>query len=474
MDADSRGAPRPSRPTTPRRGGMRSALLVLLLLAGGLALASVRDGGAREGQGSAPGAEGAQPGAPAAIPAPRSVILVIGDGMGPQAIGLLLDAAEAAGGAPTALGSLIAEADRSLVRTRSADSPVTDSAASATAIATGVDTKNGRVGVDPEGKPVRTCLEDARDSGRATALVTTTRITHATPACFAAHVPERADENEIAGQLLAARVDILLGGGARHFLGGPGGQSLPAEIAAGGYHLARSAEELAAAPRDGRILGLFAASDLPYRIDRDGGAGEPTGIPGLAAMTRAALERLDPARGFFLMVEGGRIDHAGHGNDAAALLGEMFELDETLATLREYAARHPDVALIITADHETGGVCLTYRGSTLPGPEDLERLASAEGSVPAPEGTPMTEGEASAVFGSARLGFVPKGSWSQNAAALKRSAASFVSFGSQGHSATPVLLLHAGAGQRLAGLCTHADLGRRLREWLSVPAPARE
>jgi alkaline phosphatase len=396
------------------------------------------------------------------------VILFIGDGMGPQEIGLFLDVAEAAASPPTALGELIATADRSLVRTRSANSPVTDSAAAATAIATGVDTANGRVGVDPLGHPLRTCLEDARDSGRATALVTTTRITHATPACFAAHAPERADENGIAPQLLAARVDILLGGGARHFLGGPGGQSIGPAIEAGGYRVVRSAEELTAAPRDRRLLGLFAASDLPYRIDRDGDADEPAGIPSLAAMTRAALDRLDPARGFFLMVEGGRIDHAGHSNDAAALVGEMIEFDEAVAVARAYAATRPEVALIITADHETGGLCLTYRGETLPKAADLRALANAEASITAEGGRAVTADEARLVFGSARLGFVPEDAWKVNAPALERSAASFVSFGSQGHSATPVLLLHAGAGERLGGLTTHAALGARLRSWMSL------
>jgi len=406
------------------------------------------------------------------------VILLVGDGMGPQEIGLHLDVADATGAAPTALGELIARGDPSLVRTGSASSVVTDSSAAATAMATGVDTSNGRVGVDPEGRPLRTCLEDARDAGRATALVTTTRITHATPACFAAHVPERADENGIAPQLLAARVDILLGGGARHFLGGPGGQSLSPEIAAGGYRLVRSAGELAAAPHDGRLLGLFAASDLPYRIDRDGGEGEPAGIPSLAAMTRAALDRLDPSRGFFLMVEGGRIDHAGHSNDAAALVGEMIEFDEALAVAREYAADHPEVALIVTADHETGGLCLTYRGEALPRSADLRALAAAESSISAKGGREVSAEEARLVFGSARLGFVPEDAWRVNAPALERSAASFVSFGSQGHSATPVLLLHAGAGERLGGLTTHAALGARLRSWLSTPvtapAPAKE
>jgi alkaline phosphatase len=354
----------------------------------------------------------------------------------------------------------------SVVRTGSADSAVTDSAASATAIASGVSTTNRSIGLDPRGAVVRTCLEDARDAGRTTALVTTTRITHATPACFAAHVQSRDDENTIARHLLETPVDILLGGGAARFLGGPGGQSLPELVA--GYRLVRTADELAAAPRDGRLLGLFAASDLPYRIDRDGGDGEATGVPTLAAMTRAALDRVDTARGFFLMVEGGRIDHAEHSNDAAALLGEMRELDEAIAVALDFARAHPEVALILTADHETGGVCVTTRGEDGPTAEDFAALWGAERSSGVGEAPAIDEAAARARFGDARLGFVTRAAWERNAAGLEASAARFVSFGTGGHSATPVLLFHAGAGERFGALVTHADVGRRLRAWMSV------
>ncbi len=422
-----------------------------------------------------PAPAGDHPAERGSIPeAPRSVILLVGDGMGPQELGFFFDVVDARGGEPPALALMIEFGSRSIVRTASADSVVTDSAASATAFATGVDTANFRVGVDPEGKELRTCLEDARDTGRMTALVTTTRITHATPACFAAHVPSRDDENTIARQLLGARVDVLLGGGAIHFLGGLGGQELPDEIAAGGYRLVRTAEELSAAPRDGRLLGLFAGDNFPYRIDRNGGEGEPTTVPTLATMTRAALDRLDHDRGFFLMVEGGKIDHAGHMNDAAALLGEMFEFDEAVSVAREFAHSHPEVALIVTADHETGGLCLTYRGSEHPTRESLIALTEVEHSAIVGAPAEVTEERARRVLGDARLGFVPAETWPINVPALERSVQSFVSFASQGHSATPVLLLHEGAGERFGGLIRHRDLGQALRRWMSAPVPEND
>lgn len=406
---------------------------------------------------------------------PRSVILLVGDGMGPQEIGLFLDVQDARGAPESALARLIREGERSVLRTGSADSAVTDSAASATAFATGVDTDNGRVGTDPSGAVLRTCLEDARDSGRMTALITSTRVTHATPASFAAHVDSRGDENTIARQLLASEVDILLGGGGRHFLGGVGGQTLAAEIEAAGYTLVRDAEQLAAAPAEGKLLGLFAGSDLPFRLDRDGDEGEEAAtaaVPRLPVLARAALDRLDDARGYFLMIEGGRIDHAGHMNDAAALYGEMLEFDETLAVVLEHTADRPEVAVLVLADHETGGLSLTYRPGSAPSSEDLRALAAERASVVASARREVSAEEAERVFGTALRQFYPGDSWSVAAPALERSAARFVAFATQGHTATPVWLLHTGAGERFDGLLRHTDVGLRLREWMSVSPEA--
>ncbi len=403
-------------------------------------------------------------------PMPKSVILLVGDGLGPQEIGLYLDVQDAVGGGETALGRAIASGRISVLRTGSASSSVTDSAAAATEMATGIATSNGRIGLDSDGKSIRSCLEDARDSGRMTALVTTTRLTHATPASFVAHVPSRDDELTIARQIISSGVDVLLGGGSKYFLGGLGGQSLGSEISAGGYQLVRTASELRAAPANGRLLGLFASSDLPYRIDRDGDRGEVTQVPGLPQMAQAALDRLDPRRGFFLMIEGGRIDHAGHQNDVGAMFGELQEFDATIQIVLDYIEENPDVALITTADHETGGLSLTYRaGGVTPTVTDLQGIADAKFSFAAnkPSETPEIDGEG--IFGSARVEFVPLETWSVNAPALQRSAAHLVSFATQGHTATPILVLHHGAGEDLPRLTRHTEIGKRLRSWLSAP-----
>jgi alkaline phosphatase len=133
---------------------------------------------------------------------------------------------------------------------------------------------------------------------------------------------------------------------------------------------------------------------------------------------------------------------------------------------------HPEVALIVTADHETGGLCLTYRPGRLPTAEDLRALDGVMRSVPARPTGAVDLAEATAIYGQARLPFVAESAWGWNAPGLLRSSERFVSFGSQGHSATPITLFHIGAGAPLPSLMTHADLGARLREWMSIPLPS--
>ena len=203
---------------------------------------------------------------------PDRIIFLIGDGMGPQQVGLLLDWAAAAGEAPTALERITNNGSLGVLRTAPLGMLVTDSAASGTALACGVSTVNGRIAMDAEGKSLPTCLEAARDSHWRTGLVTTTSVTHATPACFAAHVPQRAQQSEIARQYLEeSGVDVFLGGGRAFFLAPPGGEpKLESTIEERGYRLVQTPGELAALPAETpRVLGLFANSHLPYLLDRE-------------------------------------------------------------------------------------------------------------------------------------------------------------------------------------------------------------
>jgi alkaline phosphatase len=254
--------------------------------------------------------------------------------------------------------------------TASASSPVTDSSAAASAWGCGQRVNNGSVNVTPEGISRKPILSYAKEAGKATGLVTTCRITHATPAGFATNVPSRNMEDEIAQQYLEREVDVLLGGGARHFSqkqeDGSVVDYLP-RFKEKGYQVVANASELSAVKGgSGPLLGLFAQSHIPYMIDRESETASAyyKEMPGLADMFREALARLDRAEnGFVLQVEGGRVDHAGHGNDAGAILHEFLEFDACLPIALEYIDAHPDTMLVITTDHGTGGCQLNGAGS---------------------------------------------------------------------------------------------------------------
>jgi len=246
--------------------------------------------------------------------------------------------------------------------TRNSVGAITDSAAAATALATGVKTTNGRIGQDPAGNPLTTILEQAQARGLAVGLVTTVQMAHATPAAFAAHIPDRNMMTEIASQMLAAEVDVLLGGGEDEFLP-PGvdgcypepgersdGRNLITEATSAGYTYVCDAASLAGVDPAStpKLLGLFA----------DEGMARPYS-PSLEEMTQKAIDILsqDPD-GFFLMVEGGQIDWASHANDATNTISDTVSFDEAVAAGQTYAASTDNSLIIVTADHETGGMSL--------------------------------------------------------------------------------------------------------------------
>lgn len=243
---------------------------------------------------------------------------------------------------------------RSLVDTAAADSIVTDSAAASTQWGTGEPANNGAIGVSADGREVEPILVRARHAGKATGLVTTCRVTHATPAGFVANIPAgRNDEVAIAQQMLERRVDVLLGGGSAYVTP----QLLAAHPDA---RVVRTASELDAAATDsatGRLIGLFAEQHMSYEIDRE--APEPS----LADMTRAALRRLERAPdGFILQVEGGRVDHAAHDNDAAALVHDQVAFDEAVGVAFEWASQRHDTLVIVTTDHGNANPGITDYG----------------------------------------------------------------------------------------------------------------
>ncbi|MFN8547591.1 MAG: alkaline phosphatase [Candidatus Eisenbacteria bacterium] len=305
----------------------------------------------------------------------KNVILLIGDGMGPAQRTL----AYYGTGKEPAMNSMpvvgLMSTEPAPARPDRVD--VTDSAAAATALATGIKTYNEAISVDLARHPVPTILEAAKGAGKATGLVVTCQVNHATPACFAAHDTTREDYDAIAADYLTSRPDVILGGGTDYFLpAGQGGaradgRNLEAEFAGAGYHLVHTASELEATTAT-PLLGLFAPKGLAPAIDRDlprdGALTDDNGSPRAAAVqptlvqeTQRALGLLsrDPD-GFFLMVEGSQIDWGCHANDAGYALGELEGFDAAVAAAREFAARDRHTLVVVLADHETGGLALGH------------------------------------------------------------------------------------------------------------------
>ncbi len=264
---------------------------------------------------------------------PKNIVLFIGDGMGTAQI--------TAG--KVAKGSL--EMERcpvtGLMTTWSADHLTTDSAAAATAMATGVKTKNGMISIDPGSQRLKTILELAEEKKKSTGLVCTCAITHATPAGFAAHVPSRKQSGEIARQLAAGDVDVLFGGGLDHF-----SPEALAEL--------KSKMEVATDPEGFRALGTPEQAAALLYPEHPPLA--PERAISLAELTAKALDILSQDRdGFFLMVEGSQIDWMGHQNKGPELIAEVADFDDAVGAGLDFAEADGRTLVIVTADHETGG-----------------------------------------------------------------------------------------------------------------------
>lgn len=278
---------------------------------------------------------------------PPGVILFIGDGTGIE----YWNAAKLAASGPLAIELLPVVG---LIDTESTDSRTTDSAAGATALASGIRTYNGAIGVAADSTPVETVLEVAIRRGWATGLVATSGVTHATPAAFAAHQPSRNMYEAIAADMADRPIDVLLGGGRDHFRADAreDGRDLLARLRDGRVYV-----EDAAAFRSldtdtiQALVGLFADSHPAPAPARD---------PDLSELTAAALAVLehDPD-GFFLMVEGSQIDWRGHDNaPIAEVIAEVHDFDEAVRTALRFQERRPNTLIVVTADHSTGGLVI--------------------------------------------------------------------------------------------------------------------
>ncbi|MCQ4573887.1 MAG: alkaline phosphatase [Candidatus Brocadiales bacterium] len=296
----------------------------------------------------------------------KNVVLLIGDGMGWSH--LVMARSFVHGPA----GELYMDKfeHSGYVSTFSLQSLITDSAAAATALATGHKTRRGVIGQSVHAKEYKTVLEIAGDTGRSTGLVTTAEVTHATPAAFAAHESSRENAREIAEDYLhRSRPDVIMGGGLRVWT------TLPLKEARDmGYEVVYTKEELERVDiaKTEKLLGLFAPEHMSFAMDRR------LDEPSLIEMSLKALEVLskDPD-GFFVMIEGGRIDHASHKNDSDAVLYETVAFDETVGAVVEWLEANglsDETLVIVTADHETGGLAIVGPKNFLPGRGDKPKL----------------------------------------------------------------------------------------------------
>ncbi|HHT43519.1 MAG TPA: alkaline phosphatase [Firmicutes bacterium] len=288
----------------------------------------------------------------------KNVILLIGDGMGINHItAARLSLAE---GAYSVLnldtmpytGFSLNFADNNLV---------TDSAAAATALATGFRTETGRLATLPDGTPLESIMLRAKAEGLSTGIVSTVKITDATPAAFLVNADSRTFERDVAAAILETETDVFLGGGAdafgiNPFTKQPKSNALIHRALEKGYTFVSDREgllNLEITPGL-KLIGLFIGGDMSFELTR-----LPT-EPSLMEMTERALEVVSQnPRGFFLMVEGARIDRASHTQSAKEMVGELLMFDQVVGLALEFAKDNPGTLVVVTADHETGGLAIT-------------------------------------------------------------------------------------------------------------------
>ncbi|MEN6333749.1 MAG: alkaline phosphatase [Phycisphaerales bacterium] len=316
----------------------------------------------------------------------KNVIFCIGDGMGINQVTLAGSTVVGPG------GKLYLERlpVSGLVRTYSANSRVTDSAAAGTALACGVKTNNAMIGMDPDEKAYCSILEAAKAKGLATGLVVTCTMSHATPASFGSHVKSRTMEPQICEQLIGNRINVLFGGGRKYFLpqsdpnsGRKDDVDLLARAKAAGYSYVKTADELQAVDA-AHVLGLFQFDALT--------TAEPE--PSLATLTRKAirvlkranLESTDGRYGFFLMIEGSQIDWECHANKASGSIRQTLLFDQAVEAAVDFAMKDGHTLVVVTADHETGGMTLIGAGNEDKGDARLTVKWATKGHSGAPVG----------------------------------------------------------------------------------------
>lgn len=274
---------------------------------------------------------------------PKNIIFMIGDGMGTAQIFAGLTANH---------GNLFLNNFKhaGFSQTQSASNYITDSAAGGTALSSGYRTYNGAIGIDTDSVAHPSMLEIAETKGMSTGLVSTSAITHATPASFIAHQPSRNMYEEIAADFLKTDIDVFIGGGYKHFTQRKDGQDLTVDLKKKGYVVLQDMNEIEQV-KSGKLAGLTAAEHNEVASKR----GDM-----LPEATQTALNILSQnKKGYFIMIEGSQIDWGGHQNNTNYVVEEMLDFDQAIGKALEFAAKDGETLIVITADHETGGMAIT-------------------------------------------------------------------------------------------------------------------
>lgn len=332
-----------------RRFFTRSGLLAATSLAAPAVVQAAEPGNARPGQ------------------KPRHIIHMVADGMAMATLSMADHLSRAVRGRGLTWMNLYHQPGTvgSFMDVRSLNSIVTDSSASSCAWGSGSRIVNGTVNILPDGRILTPLYTLFGQQSWKRALVTTTEITHATPAGFAASGLKREAADSIAVQYMERGVEVLLGGGQKYFdpARRKDKRDLVPDYQTAGYQVFKTAKEFAGARNDGKWLGIFANSHLPFTVDWNHDAKHRETVPHLAEMTRKALARLEKENHFIMQVEGGRVDHGAHMCDAVAALYDQVAFDEAIDVCLDFQKRHPDTLIVITTDHPTGNPGLNGIGS---------------------------------------------------------------------------------------------------------------
>lgn len=430
--------------------------------------------------GSNPITKNAQPIAPQA---PKNIIMVVADGMGPAYTTAYRNFADD----PTTPQIERVVFDNILVGNASTypasvSGYVTDSAAAATAMATGVKSYNGAIGVDVNKLPVESVLHHAKIRGLRTGVAVTSQINHATPASYIVHNESRQNYNAIADSYFDERLngkivtDVMLGGGTQYFERED--RNLVGEFIDAGYEYVDTYNKLATLPKGSNVLGLFAPKGLPPALD-------DTRATRLSYLTQHAIKHLENDQGYFLLVEASQVDWAGHSNDIGSAMAEMADLAATITFLKQYVSDNPDTLVVLTADHSTGGLTIGANGDYVWSPEFLHSMKASTRSI----ARDLPTIDQPLAFISQQLGFafdendhtfLEKVITNEDEKAREAGLKQFLDMKTNtgwtgsGHTGVDVEVFAFGAGsQAFAGQIDNTDIAKRLKHFVDGTAVAQ-